>query len=191
MNYVDIFDIVVLSSLIGSFIVLFTLSIKLMFKNRLTSTFQYYIWMILIIKLIVPFGPHYSFNVSSIYAKFHTENVTNENTQKTLTKFLIQPQNTISNKLISTNTTRSLDKNITNNTSLKSKFNIKKALCFAWILGISILIAILAIGYKKLEIIIKLSSKDIIINCLITLLSIIYWFNPILLYGFHKMRQDC
>ena len=36
-----------------------------------------------------------------------------------------------------------------------------------------------------------LKNKDIFINWVITLLSIIYWFNPILLYGFHKMRQDC
>lgn len=264
MNYVDIFDIVVLSSLIGSVIVLLILSIKLMFKNRLTSTFQYYIWMILIIKLIVPFGPHYSFNISSIYEKFHMENTTNENASKVLTKSLVQPQNRTSNNLISTNTTRSLDKNITNNTSLNSKVNIKKALCFAWILGIIILAVILAIGCKKLKRIISFSekdiqcshkkilrsctadmklksklellyspqigspsicgiikpkilipkaevdnindkefkyiimhelfhlkNKDIIINWLITLLSILYWFNPVLLYGFHKMRQDC
>ena len=36
-----------------------------------------------------------------------------------------------------------------------------------------------------------LKNKDIFINWIITLLSMIYWFNPILLYGFHKMRQDC
>ena len=36
-----------------------------------------------------------------------------------------------------------------------------------------------------------LKNKDIIINWFITLLSVIYWFNPILLYGFHKIRQDC
>ena len=36
-----------------------------------------------------------------------------------------------------------------------------------------------------------LKNKDIFINWAITLLSMIYWFNPILLYGFHKMRQDC
>ena len=36
-----------------------------------------------------------------------------------------------------------------------------------------------------------LKNKDIFINWVITLLSMIYWFNPILLYGFHKMRQDC
>lgn len=264
MNYVDIFDIVVLSSLIGSVIVLLILSIKLMFKNRLTSTFQYYIWMILIVKLIIPFGPHYSFNISSIYEKFHTENTTNENASKILTKSLAKPQNTTSNSLISTNTTRSLDKNITNNTSLKPKVNIKKTLCFAWILGTIILAVILAMGCKKLKRIISFSekdiqcshkeilhsytadmkiksklellyspqigspsicgiikpkilipkaevdnindkefkyiimhelfhlkNKDIIINWLITLLSILYWFNPILLYGFHKMRQDC
>ena len=36
-----------------------------------------------------------------------------------------------------------------------------------------------------------LKSKDIFINWVITLLSMIYWFNPTLLYSFHKMRQDC
>ena len=36
-----------------------------------------------------------------------------------------------------------------------------------------------------------LKNKDIFINWIITFLSMIYWFNPILLYGFHKMRQDC
>ena len=35
-----------------------------------------------------------------------------------------------------------------------------------------------------------LKNKDIFINWVITLLSIIYWFNPILLYAFHKMRLD-
>jgi bla regulator protein BlaR1 len=36
-----------------------------------------------------------------------------------------------------------------------------------------------------------LKNKDLFINWVIILLSMIYWFNPILLYGFHKMRQDC
>ena len=36
-----------------------------------------------------------------------------------------------------------------------------------------------------------LKNKDIFINCVTALLSVVYWFNPILIYGFHKMRQDC
>jgi bla regulator protein BlaR1 len=36
-----------------------------------------------------------------------------------------------------------------------------------------------------------LKNKDIFINWVINLLSMVYWFNPILLYGFHKMKQDC
>jgi len=33
-------------------------------------------------------------------------------------------------------------------------------------------------------------NRDMLLNCFITLLSMLYWFNPIILYGFHKMRQD-
>ncbi|QHQ60188.1 peptidase M56 [Anaerocolumna sedimenticola] len=32
--------------------------------------------------------------------------------------------------------------------------------------------------------------KDIFINYIVSLLCIIYWFNPLIWYGFHKMRED-
>ncbi len=36
-----------------------------------------------------------------------------------------------------------------------------------------------------------LKRKDIFINWIVTLLQCIYWFNPIVLYGLFKMKQDC
>lgn len=32
--------------------------------------------------------------------------------------------------------------------------------------------------------------KDILINYIVSFLSILYWFNPLIWYGFHKMRED-
>ncbi len=32
--------------------------------------------------------------------------------------------------------------------------------------------------------------KDIFINYLVSFLCVIYWFNPVIWYGFHKMRED-
>ncbi|SKC42337.1 M56 family metallopeptidase [Maledivibacter halophilus] len=36
-----------------------------------------------------------------------------------------------------------------------------------------------------------LKRKDIMVFWIMTFLKIIYWFNPIILYGFYQMRQDC
>lgn len=52
MNYLDSFELTVLSSLIGSAIALLILTAKKVLKNKLSCTFHYYIWLILIIKLI-------------------------------------------------------------------------------------------------------------------------------------------
>ena len=263
MDFLNIFEVILLSSLIGSVIVLLILIIKGIFRNKLSSTFHYYIWLILIIKLIIPVGPQTPLNVSNIYNAFYVQSSTSENTQ-------INSSNGLDNSNIggSTSTSALAPKNESliksaMNLPLKSKVNIEKVFSFIWILGILLLLGSLVMGYKKLKDIVdssikninrphkeilsicmetmniktevelsyssKISSpslcglfkpkiiipvsvaksvcdeefkyiimhelthlknKDIFINWVIILLSVIYWFNPVLLYGFHKMRQD-
>ncbi|MFT5873624.1 MAG: bla regulator protein BlaR1 [Clostridium sp.] len=83
MDFLNIFVMIVLSSLIGSIIVLMILIVKGIFKTKLNYTFHYYIWLILLIKLIVPFGPQTPINVSNMYEKFYVQNTTNANAQET------------------------------------------------------------------------------------------------------------
>ncbi len=267
MDFINIFETIVLSSLIGSVIVLMILIIKRIFKNNLTCTFYYYIWLILLIKLIIPFGPQTSLNISNICEKFYVQSITNENIQKTQVKNSQQLKNTNLGSSTSIGTFQPSNESVISNPvniPLKTKFNIEKALCLVWLLGVVLLIGILVAGHKRLREIVKtsikdinithkeilyncmnamnirtelgisyspkinspslcglikpkilipvsvaftvraeefkyiimhelshLKNKDIIINWIITLLSVIYWFNPILLYGFHKMRQEC
>ncbi|GMQ60731.1 BlaR1 family beta-lactam sensor/signal transducer [Vallitalea sediminicola] len=33
--------------------------------------------------------------------------------------------------------------------------------------------------------------KDIVKNCIVVILQVMYWFNPLVSYAFYKMRQDC
>ncbi|MGK0469220.1 M56 family metallopeptidase [Clostridium sp.] len=263
MDILSFFEIILLSSLIGSIIVLMILIIKGIFKNKLSSNFHYYIWLILIIKLIIPIGPQTPLNISNIYKNFYVQSTTNENTEINSSKQL-DNSNLDGSKSISslTPTSESVIDN-TINIPLKSKINIKKLFCFIWIFGVLILIGTLVTGHKKLKNIVSssmkninrkhkeilyicmktmnirtqvelsysqkisspslcginipkilipvsvadnvcdeefkyiimhelthLKNKDIFVNFVITLLSMIYWFNPILLYGFHKMRQD-
>jgi bla regulator protein BlaR1 len=267
MNLLNIFENIVLSSLIGSVIVLMILIIKTILKHKLNSTFHYYIWLILLIKLIIPFGPQASFNISNLFEKSYVKTTTNENTQKLQINSSKQLENTDLADSTAISTLQPSNKSVISNTMnipLKIKINIKRILCITWIFGVVLSIVILFAGHKKLRKIVKDSinnvnnthkeilydcmktmnirtevdlsystkisspslcgfikpkilipmsvamnicaeefkcivmhelthfkNKDIFINWVITLLSMTYWFNPILLYGFHKMRQDC
>lgn len=263
MDFINIFETIVFSSLIGSVIVLMILIIKGIFKNKLNCTFHYYIWIILLIKLIVPYGPQTSLNLSNMYQNFYIQSTVNQ----TQIKSLRQLENINLDTSVSTDTFHPSNKSvISNDTNIpsKNKINIRKVLCFIWISGVVLLIGVIAAGHKRLREITRasvkdigsnhkeilyncmnsmnitteleilyspkistpslcgfikpkilipvsiadnvsdeefkyiimhelshLKNKDIILNWVITSLSVIYWFNPILLYGFHKMKQDC
>ncbi len=263
MDFINIFETIVLSSLIGSLIVLMILIIKEIFKNKLNCTFHYYIWIILLIKLIVPFGPKTSLNLSNMYQKFNLQSTVND----TQIKSAQQLENTDLDNSVPISTFQPSNKSVISkaiNIPSKDKVNIEKVLCFVWIFGVVLLIGVTAAGHKRLREIIRssikdidsthkeilyncmnsmnitteleilyspkistpslcgfikpkilipvsiadnvsdeefkyiimhelshLKNKDIILNWVITSLSVIYWFSPILLYGFHKMKQDC
>ena len=267
VDFLNIFEMIVLSSLIGSVIVLMILIFKGIFRNKLNFTFHYYIWLILIIKLIIPFGPQNPLNISNLYENFHVQGTTNKATQITQINSSKELTNATLSNPISISAMHPSNKSViskANRIPLTHKVNIEKVFCFIWILGTSLSIAILVTGYKKLKDIVgtsikninsthreilnkckkamnirtevelsysqkinspslcglikpkilipvsvaanigdeefkyiimheltHLKNKDIFINYAITLLSIIYWFNPLLLYAFHKMRQDC
>lgn len=269
MKLLNIFNMILLSSFIGSLFVLIILIIKGIFRNKLSSTFHYYIWLILLIKLIIPFGPQTPLNIFTIYSSLQPQSTTNEKAQETQVNSSSQLENKTPVSSISNSTVKVKlsNKDITNNTvssPLKSKITTQKILCFIWMFGVVILALILVAGHRKLEKIIKISNeatnnshkeilynsmqnmnirtkttllyskqintpclchlfkpkilipinvaksisdeefkyiimhelthlkkKDMFLNLIITLLSTVYWFNPILLYGFHKMRQDC
>jgi Antirepressor regulating drug resistance, predicted signal transduction N-terminal membrane component len=266
MDFLSIFEILILSSLIGDILVLAILAIKKLLKNNLTPAFHYYIWVVLIIKLIIPYGPETSLNISNIYENNHIQVTTNENTEKVHTDSSIQAK-TYQRNSIQKEVFQSLNKGVNNipiSISLENRIHVEKIFFYIWITIVALLIGVLMVGYKKLRGIIRtsikvvntrhknilnnylkimniktdvellysskisspslcglikpkifipnniafsisdeefryiimhelthLKNKDIIINWILTLLSIIYWFNPILIYSFHKMRQDC
>lgn len=263
MDLINVFKMITLSSLTSSVIVLVILITKGIFRNKLNPTFHYYIWLILLIKLILPLGPQNPLNISNLYKISYVQSITNENTHKSQINVSKQLDNSILDGPISINAPKTSIKQVIN-IPLKTKINIKQLFCTIWILGIALLTGIFFTGHKKLRKIISnsikyvssthseilyacmktmdirtevqlsystkivspslcglikpkiliplsvadnvcdeefkyivmhelthLKNKDMFINWAITLLSITYWFNPIILYGFHKMRQDC
>ncbi|MGH4123781.1 MAG: M56 family metallopeptidase [Clostridium sp.] len=267
MELLNIFEVIILSSVIGSVIVLMILIIKGIFRNKFNSIFHYYIWLILLIKLIIPFGPQTPLNIANVYENFYVRTATDENIQKIQINPSKQLEDTTLGGLTSISASQFSSKSVISNArnmNFKNKVNIEKVFCFIWVVGVVLVMGVFVTGHKKLRGIVKtsikninsthkdilykcrkamniraevelsyshkisspslcglikpkilipvrvashicdeefkyiimhelthLKNKDIFINLVITLLSVIYWFNPILLYGFYKMRQDC
>ena len=55
------------SSLMGSILIGLILIIRLVFKNRLGANWQYLIWFLLIVKLLMPYAPESSFSVFNLF----------------------------------------------------------------------------------------------------------------------------
>lgn len=56
MDLSSIFEMVVLSSAMGSMVTVLILGVKWLLKSKLSAFWQYYIWFLLVIRLVVPMG---------------------------------------------------------------------------------------------------------------------------------------
>ena len=92
MDLLNIFEMFLLSSLIGSVIVLMILIIKGLFRNKLNATFHYYLWLILLIKLIIPVGPQTPLSITNLYDHLYVQETTNEIPQINSPNQLIAPE---------------------------------------------------------------------------------------------------
>jgi len=75
VNLSSVFKMVLLSSVIGSIVTIIIFAIKGLFKTKLNATWQYYIWFLLIIRLIMPSG------FETPLSKFNIFTFTNERVQ--------------------------------------------------------------------------------------------------------------
>ncbi|MEC1525633.1 M56 family metallopeptidase [Neobacillus niacini] len=61
-----LFDWVIETSIMASILVALILGVKILLKNKLTPRWHYLLWMILIVRLILPWSPGSSFSIFSI-----------------------------------------------------------------------------------------------------------------------------
>lgn len=151
------------SSIAASFLVGIILLIRLLLKNHMKKSIIYYLWFILLIKLIIPFGPESKlsvFNLVNIRSIEESNNsiidsntqVNNRDTIQTITNDKIN--NDISTDFNSPiyNTVNDL----VNDNSIKgNNFNYKEVMFYAWLSVVSILILRGLIAYLKLYLSIK------------------------------------
>ena len=59
-------------SVAGAILVLILLLLKPVYKNRLSHKWQYYVWLIVIARLLIPFAPETNL-VSNLFSNISTE----------------------------------------------------------------------------------------------------------------------
>ncbi|WP_052113104.1 M56 family metallopeptidase [Clostridium novyi] len=283
MMFLPLFKFILYSTVLGSIISIVILLLRLVLKEKLGSRITYCIWLILIIKLIVPYGPGSSlsiFNIinfnntdtvslnyiSSLNSSYDTKVNIKDNKDNTENKKVYKTSNSIKVKSDNNKVLKQ-----TNNADTKSLAFVQKSyddliikiVYSIWLLGVAILVTFTIIktlkfhmdlkkqklcsdekilqlvsnckkdmsikskmliisnknsnfpaifgfinprlilpkkicdevNYDELRYIIlhemaHLKRKDTIVGCIISILQILHWFNPILWYSFYKMRQD-
>ncbi|MFZ5988093.1 MAG: penicillin-binding transpeptidase domain-containing protein [Bacillota bacterium] len=63
----NVFGSVLLISIMSSSLICVICLVKLIFRDRLSARWHYYIWFLLLIRLLVPFTPDYTLSANSIY----------------------------------------------------------------------------------------------------------------------------
>ncbi|MDT8719556.1 DUF4309 domain-containing protein [Clostridium sp. 19966] len=262
MDFNNLFRQVIVLSIMGSIFAIAILVIKAIFRKRLSGKIHYYIWFLLVLKLMIPLN---------FQSQVNPLNFINRNPQKYDISSLIN-QNIPSITNLNTNTTNNkVQGNIVQKDIYKRAMPVKgttkfdlKTVAIIWLIGALLILAYIiftnimllvninkslkckrqdvdkilqeakfrigitskisviydneikspfAYGIIRPKIVIsehivdKLTSqelkfvflhelthikrKDLIVNIIIILLQVIYWFNPVIIYSLYQFKQDC
>ncbi|NBI30798.1 M56 family metallopeptidase [Chengkuizengella marina] len=107
MNLTHIFQTILSLSLMGSLVIGIILIIKRVFKDKLSAHWHYYIWLIVIIRLIIPYSPESPVNIFNFLNQESQQTIQEKNLSKMYTNNsndikLTQENNLISNSLSTT-----------------------------------------------------------------------------------------
>ena len=261
-----LYEKIVQLSLMGSLIVVCILLTKLIMKDRIGIKFQYAVWFILILRLLLLFTPSSSLSVynyvpTKVPTYMSTDVSTDMSTNISFDESMTMNIPALSTSIDESTNANSIEKK--EHTTITFLTLVTKALPFIWIAGVcmiglamfiinglfmkrikkcprikdqkvlsilneckdlmniskdiylvetnwnktpcvlNFIEPIIMIPAKSLEecnlIHLKyillhelahVKRKDIFVNYIVSFLCIIYWFNPLIWYGFHKMRED-
>lgn len=155
MDYLKIFDYILKTSLVGIILVILILILRMILKNHMKKSIIYYIWIILILKLLIPFAPESNFSIFNIVSTLSKEetNLVVQNIQKSTINYINNISNipTINlptqNNEITNNSTEN-----TNENKINSSIKLKEMLNIIWLVGVSIILFKSIISYIKLKI---------------------------------------
>ena len=149
-----LFDWVIETSFMASILVGLIICVKLLLRNKLTPKWHYLLWMILIVRLLLPWSPGSSFSIYSILINSY-ESITaqgqsissseNERWHETTTSFS-EPKIVIEEKHSTVNTPQMIEKsqkeNMIHNENQKEKsdqISVRTIALSIWLTGVMVL----------------------------------------------------
>lgn len=136
------FNWVMTSSLIGSFIICMILLIKLIIKNKQGALWHYYIWFILILRLMIPYSPKSTISIFNVFNPVVTNLYQSQsNTAKTVKneKLEIPHKVSVQQKNENKNSTKVIPYNVISNSN--RALSLKTGIMWIWLAGVIIFAA--------------------------------------------------
>ncbi|WP_459500460.1 M56 family metallopeptidase [Bacillus sp. C1] len=160
------FDWVIETSIMASIVVGLILCVKILLRNKLTPRWQYLLWMILIVRLLLPWSPDSSYSIYSILSYNHGASVIFQQDPVSPSKKYIQKSIDIDNKNTvakedtyasgSTETTEESKKQTYNNEKQNDEtFSFYTVFIYVWFAGGIILGFVTIIMNRRLLLYIK------------------------------------
>ncbi|MGK0536115.1 M56 family metallopeptidase [Bacillus sp. 'calajunan'] len=140
-----IFDWVIETSIMASILVGLILCLKMLLKNQLTPRWQYALWLILLVRLMLPWSPNSSFSMYSMLLQGY-ENLSNPMQEQTL-----KAENEVKEEVIFQDEGKS-----------SGHLSIYEILMYVWLLGVLCLSSSTIIVNRRLHI--YLHKQPVITN---------------------------
>ncbi|OSY11987.1 M56 family metallopeptidase [Bacillus mycoides] len=145
------FDWLIETSLMASILVGFILCIKVLFRNKLTPRWQYMLWIVLMIRLLLPWSPDSSYSIYSLlsYSSSVSE-VIPKNMPSTERKVDIETNHTVELESTSETVTKNGEPEVNASAEQQTTFSLYKLALYVWLAGVIVLAVITFITNRRL-----------------------------------------
>ncbi len=145
------FDWLIETSLMASILVGFILCIKVLFRNKLTPRWQYMLWIVLMIRLLLPWSPDSSYSIYSLlsYSSSVSE-VIPKNMPSTESIVNIETNHTVELESNSETVTKNGEPEVNSSAEQQTTFSLYKLALYVWLAGVIVLAVITFITNRRL-----------------------------------------
>ncbi|HDR6243254.1 TPA: M56 family metallopeptidase [Bacillus cereus] len=145
------FDWLIETSLMASILVGFILCIKVLFRNKLTPRWQYMLWIVLMIRLLLPWSPDSSYSIYSLlsYSSSVSE-VIPKNMPATENIVNIESDRKVELESNSKMVTKTSEPEVKVSSEKQTTFSLYKLALYVWLAGVIVLAAITFLTNRRL-----------------------------------------
>ncbi len=145
------FDWLIETSLMASILVGFILCIKVLFRNKLTPRWQYMLWIVLMIRLLLPWPPDSSYSIYSLLSY-------SSSVSEVIQKNTPSPENTVNDEMQHTveleqnaeTVTKNSEPEVNVSSEQQTTLSLYKIALYVWLAGVIVLAVITFITNRRL-----------------------------------------